>query len=142
MSTPATALRNASYHGDVATVAHLLQEGVDPNVADPYGRTALSGAAGAGHAAVVEVLLGGGAWPDPHEDYDTYETPLMAAASKGHLEIVKRLVQAGANPSFHVGVAQRTAEAYARSEGHAEVAAYLAGIAFNDPERRQSEPGR
>lgn len=103
-------------------------EAVDPNVADKYGRTALSHAAGMGHLAIVERLLVGGAWVDPHEDYDTCETPLMAAASNGHLEIVKKLVASGANPSFHSGVSQRTAESYARSHGHTEIAEYLAGL--------------
>jgi len=38
------------------------------------------------------------------------------------------LIEAGANPTFHVGAAQRTAAAYARTNGHAEVAKYLAGL--------------
>jgi ankyrin repeat protein len=103
-------------------------EGVDPNVADQYHRTALSGAAGEGHLAVVEALVAGGAWVDPHEDYDTYETPLMAAATNGHLAVVKKLIEAGADPTFHAGVAQRTAGAYARDNGHADVAEYLSGL--------------
>jgi hypothetical protein len=38
------------------------------------------------------------------------------------------LIESGANPAFHVGVAQRTAAAYARTNGPAEVAKYLAGL--------------
>jgi hypothetical protein len=38
------------------------------------------------------------------------------------------LIEAGADATFHVGVAQRTAAAYARTNGHAEVAKYLAGL--------------
>jgi ankyrin repeat protein len=128
MSTPAAALRTASYHGDAAIVRKLLLEGVDPNVADEFHRTALSHAAGEGHAAVVDVLLAGGAWAEPHEDYDVYETPLMAAATHGHLEIVKKLVEAGADPTFHVGVSQRTAESYARLHNHTQIAEYLASL--------------
>ena len=126
--TPATALRNASFRGDLAEVRRLLLEDVDPNVADDYHRTALSGAAGEGHLPVVEALLFGGAWVDPHEDYDTYETPLLAAAANGHLTVVKKLIEAGANPTFHNGVGQRTACAYARDNGHVEVAEYLSGL--------------
>jgi uncharacterized protein len=128
MTTPATALRHAAYAGDLAVVRNLLLEAVDPNVADKYGRTALSFAAGMGHLEIVEALIDGGAWVDPHEDYDTYVTPLMEAASHGHLEVVKKLITAGANPSFHSGVSQRTAESYARTEGHVAVAEYLAGL--------------
>ena len=80
MRTPAAVLRNAAYAGDVAQVGRLLQEGVDPNVADEYGRTALSHASRRGHATIIDTLLAAGAWVDPHEDYDVHETPLMAAA--------------------------------------------------------------
>jgi ankyrin repeat protein len=128
MSTPATALRNAAYAGDVIQVRKLLLEGVDPNVTDKHGRTALSHAAGRGHVVIVESLLAGGAWVDPHEDYDVDETPLIAAAENGHMEIVKKLVAAGANPSFHAGVSQRTAESYARNHGHTAVADFLASL--------------
>ncbi len=132
MNSPATVLRACAYSGNLTVVQHLLVEGVDPNVADQRGRTALSLASGQGHITVVEALLSGGAWVDPHEDYDVYETPLMTAACNGHLEVVKMLVQAGANTGFHVGVSQRTAEAYARCNGHESVADYLANC------RRQS----
>jgi ankyrin repeat protein len=128
ISTPATALRNYAYAGDIAQVRKLLLEGVDPNVADEYHRTALSLAAEQGHLAVVEVLLAGGAWVDPHEDYDTYETPLMVAVTSGHLEIVKKLVEAGANPFWHVGVSQANAAFYAHIHGHAAIVEYLSRL--------------
>lgn len=128
MNTPATALRNASFAGNAALVEKLLRAGADPNVADVHGRTALSHAARHGHGTIVDALLAAGAWADPHEDYDVYETPLMGAAEGGHLEIVKKLVQAGANPSFHVGVSQRTAESYARVHGFVEIAKYLSSV--------------
>lgn len=128
MSTPATALRNYAYAGNVPHVRRLLLEGVDPNVADEYRRTALSLAAEEGHLAVVDVLLAGGAWVDPHEDYDTYETPLMVAVTSGHLDVVKKLVEAGANHLWHVGVSQANASFYARLHGHTEIVEYLAGL--------------
>jgi len=128
MTTPATALRTCAYAGDLTQVRNLLREGVDPNVADEHGRTALSHASGQGHIAVVDALLAGGAWVDPREDYDVYETPLMMATFHGQLEIVKKLVEAGAHPGFHVGFAQRTAESYARNNGHEAVANHLAKL--------------
>lgn len=128
MNKPGCHLRNLAYKGTAPEAKRLLLEGVDPNVQDERGRTALSLAAGQGHIEMVRVLLAGGAWVDPHEDYDTYETPLMAAAKNGHLEIVKLLVEAGANPFYHVGVAQRTAESYARSNRHSQIVEYLANL--------------
>lgn len=128
MNTPATALRTAAYNGDFALVQWLLREGVDPNVADDHGRTALTLAAHAGHSSVVSVLISSGAWPDPHEDYDTYDTPLTEAASHGRLEIVKALIAAGADHTFHSGIGQRTAEDYARTEGHKAVVEFLATL--------------
>ena len=128
MSTPATALRAYAYAGDVAQVRRLLLEGVDANVADEYHRTALSLAAEQGHLSVVEALLTGGAWVDPHEDYDVYVTPLMVAVTGGHLDVVKKLVEAGANPSWHVGVSQANAAFYARLHGHTAILDYLTSL--------------
>jgi ankyrin repeat protein len=105
-----------------------MAEGVDLNVADQWGRTALSFAAGAGHQDIVQLLIEGGAWVDPHEDYDTYETPLVAAAENGHLTIVQTLIRAGADPRIHAGVTQATAEFYARQNGHVEVSSFLRSL--------------
>lgn len=128
METPAACLRLASYRGGLTEVKNLLAEGVDPNVADEHHRTALSMAACGGHVAIMDALIASGAWVDPHEDYDVYETPLMAAVIHGQFEAVKMLIHAGANPWLHVGVSQRTAEAYARNYGHEEIARYLADL--------------
>jgi len=128
MDTPATALRNAAYAGDLGQVKGLILEGVDVNVADQHRRTALLHACERGHIEVVTVLLAAGAWPDMYEDYDTFDTPLMVAAIHGHLEIVKKLIVAGADSSFHVGFSQRTAESHARSYGQMEVADFLASL--------------
>jgi ankyrin repeat protein len=125
METPAALLRTAAYAGDLTLVENLLREGVDPNVFDQHGRTALSHAAGQGHGLIVDALLAAGAWVDPHEDYDTHETPLMTAVVGGHFEIVKKLIAAGANPSWHVGVSQANAQFYARQNGHEAILKFL-----------------
>jgi len=124
-NSPAAALRAAAYEGNSAVVRRLIDEAVDLNVWDQRGRTALSLAAGRGHLEIVRLLLASGAWIDPHEDYDCYETPLIAAAENGHLPVVKALVAAGANPEIHGGISQATAEFFARQNGHLEVSEYL-----------------
>ena len=133
--TPAALLRAAAYNGDSVLVRRLIDEGVDVNVWDNWGRTALSFASREGHVEVVRILVTANAWVDPHEDYDTFETPLIAAAEEGHLEIVKCLIAAGADPSVHAGVSQGTAEFYARTNGRSDVAEYLLAQPLGGPSR-------
>jgi len=118
-------LRSAAYYGDLSTIRALIRQNTDLNIWDSTGRTALSLAAGQGNREIVSALIQSGAWIDPHEDYDTYETPLQEAARNGHLEIVKILIDCGANPLMHSGVSQTTAEYAARANGHKEVSQYL-----------------
>lgn len=136
-ASPAALLRTAAYHNDLTAVEKLIDEGVDLNVWDKWGRTALSLAAGQGNFEVVELLLRRGAWVNPHEDYDTYQTPLYAAAESGHLDIVNLLISEGANPHLHVGVSQRTPAEYADANGHVNVANFLRKIMEANPPRSE-----
>lgn len=122
--TPAVALWCAAYAGDLALVERLIAEGVDVNVWDGYGRSALTFAADGGHLAVARRLVAAGAWADPFGEDSVYLTPLMCAADRGHVEMAEYLLECGADPTRQGGAAFRTAEAYARGQ-HDFLAAIL-----------------
>ncbi|MGC4071052.1 MAG: ankyrin repeat domain-containing protein [Nibricoccus sp.] len=122
--TPASALWAAAYQGDEAGVRRLLAEGLDVNVWDRHGRSALTFAIKGGHLSIVRRLLEAGAWADPFEEGDIFKSPLMCAAEEGHLEIVETLLSLGADPTKHGGIGVCTAEFYARAR-HPYVAAIL-----------------
>lgn len=134
--TLAALVRTGAWTGDLATVRRLVEEGVDVNVADNWGRTALSLAASRGDLAMVDLLIASGAWVDlgEHDDYSTHMTPLIEAARAGSLAVVGRLLAAGANPTLHAGWSLATAEHYARGS-HPEVASRL--LAAEDAWHRQ-----
>jgi ankyrin repeat protein len=134
--TPATALWSAAYSGNIAQVERLLAEGVDVNLWDRYGRTALSLAAEGGHIEVVRKLIGSGAWVDPHDEGSVYMSPLMCAAEHGFVEIAELLLESGADPTRHGGWSVCTAEYYARGK-HRYLAAILSHA--EDKWRRSGE---
>lgn len=96
---PGRALRDgdvadAARLGDLEAVRRLVQLGLNINGRDAQGCTALLRAAGGGHAALVEWLLGQGA--DTALAARTGATPLSAAVSARREAIVARLIAAGA----------------------------------------------
>jgi len=94
-------LRNAVRDHDNTTVGHLVNGGVDPNVADVDGRTPLCVAAYSGDKSVVRLLLSAGAEPDQVVNHDFNSvTPLHLCVKRGHYDIVKLLVEAGASIEF------------------------------------------
>ncbi len=115
-NTPAGALWAAAAQGDITLVSHVIAEGVDVNLWDRYRRSALTLAAGGGHLDIVRVLLAGRAWVDPHDNYSTFQSPLMCAAEKRHIEVVELRLEKGANPTLYGGIGGMTAEVYARGE--------------------------
>ena len=89
------ALLDAVDAGNVDRVRELLDGGdVGVNDADEQGFTALYCAAGAGHMALVHILLEGGATVDQAKANGA--TPLFVASQLGKLEVVKVLFKSGA----------------------------------------------
>lgn len=79
--------------GDV--VGQFLTAGMNPNVTDENGLTAVAAAAAGGHGHVVTQLLSNGAKPNAASPQG--QTALMAAAKSGDVQAVKALLSAGAD---------------------------------------------
>jgi ankyrin repeat protein len=99
-----TALKWASYHGDVGTISILLLSGASLNVDDPSNSTPLMLASMNGHFDCVKILM--------KNDLETLDavneygwSALMLAANNNQVEVVRFLLDNGANPNTqnHVG---------------------------------------
>jgi len=84
----------AARYGQADTVKYLLDGGMQVDVRDAYGNTALIAAASNGQKELVDQLLAQGADIEARNDEEL--TALMGAAVKGHFEVVYKLVQSGA----------------------------------------------
>jgi len=84
----------AAMAGDADAVRRLLDLGFAVDSPDAQGCTALLRAAGGGHRATVDLLIGRGA--DPQHAANTGATPLSAAVSMRQAEIVDDLLACGA----------------------------------------------
>lgn len=90
-----TALMLAAWKNRRAAMQWLLDHGAQPNRPEREW-TALHYAAFAGHAELVEDLLGAGA--DVNARSTNGSTIVMMAAREGHARLAERLLAAGANP--------------------------------------------
>jgi hypothetical protein len=98
---PGEELRRAATTGDIAKVKELLDKGVDPNAANPYGGTALVYACDKGYPEIVKLLLERGA--DPKFKNNFYGFPAIGwAAQKGNVEIANLLIDKGAEVDFAI----------------------------------------
>jgi ankyrin repeat protein len=83
--------------GDAHAVHLFLQAGMDPNVADEKGKTALIHAAEKGRTDIAKLLLDRGAIINA-QDKIFGGTPLHWGAFNGHADTIKLLLNAGADP--------------------------------------------
>lgn len=81
--------------GDTAKVTEGLNQGIEVNVTDEHGQTALMLAADQGHVDTVKLLLQHRASLDLQNKLGG--TALMLASFNGHLEVVTELLKAGAD---------------------------------------------
>src|SRR5258706_178671 len=84
----------AAEKGDAATVAGLLDRGVDPNTADKDGNTLLMLATQAQSAPLVSLLLSRKAAVDARNAHG--DTALMMAALAGSVDLARTLIASGA----------------------------------------------
>ena len=84
-------LCGAAQSGDIATVREILASGQDPNVAGPYGWTALHSACENGHIEVIRLLVENGA--DVTARLNTGKTPLDLLGD-GHEDLRRELREA------------------------------------------------
>ena len=102
--------------GHFKCVETLLQLGVNPNLQNENGDTALMGASYMRHLHIVLLLLDHGANTDIQSRTDGW-TALMRASVRGHRDIIQLLLDRGANPDIpgHYG---QTAHIFAARYGY------------------------
>lgn len=88
-------LLEAACRNDVEEVHRFLQSGLNPNLYNEDGLTALHQCCIDDYGDIVELLLEAGA--DVNACDSELWTPLHAAATCGHLHLVKLLIEKGAN---------------------------------------------
>ena len=90
-------LIGAARAADADTVRTLLERGVDVDIAETDGTTALHWAAYRGDVETAQLLLDAGADAGAANRYGV--TPLTLAAGRGNAPIVEALLDAGADPN-------------------------------------------
>jgi hypothetical protein len=89
-------LISAARTGNIGNVRELLDRGVDPDIQDNFGDTALI--EGADNEWIVELLLEYDA--DPNIRNINGNTALLLTAFNGHIDIVELLLENGADPNI------------------------------------------
>ena len=128
-----TALRIASFHGNLDVVEVLLNADADVEIPDNDSFTPLYVASQEGHVDVVSALLAAGA--DVDRPQDDGATPLFVASEKGHADVAVVLIKAGADVESPIIESRATPIYIAAYGGHTEVITVLieAGADVNKP---------
>ncbi|KAJ8335791.1 hypothetical protein SKAU_G00391330 [Synaphobranchus kaupii] len=116
---------SAAATGNVEHVGMLLQDGVDVNAVNRFGRTPLQ-VMMMGNTAVARLLLENGANPNV-SDHSTGTTPLHDAAREGFLDTVKLLIQFQADISVKDYRSRRPID-LAQENGHLNVVYFLESL--------------
>ena len=118
-----TTLINAVFNNSLEDVENLLNQGVDVNLKNDCGNTALMIAAAKGNIEMLGIMIHLG--KADLNSQDCYgHTPLMWAIVKGHLEIVKILINEGAYINIQNNEG-RTALIYAVGENNKDMVRVL-----------------
>lgn len=115
----------AAQHGDTARVRSLIDQGVDADITDQYGRTALMVAAQAGHSETVRLLLRLGANVDARNELRS--TSLMLATLSGKADVAALLIDNGADVNAQAlnGLTALMLAAASREQGSLEIVKLL-----------------
>ncbi|NEZ03425.1 ankyrin repeat domain-containing protein [Wenzhouxiangella sp. XN201] len=101
ISGPDRQLLSAARSGDLGELYSALENGANPNVIGPNGRTPLHLAAWHGQRSAARALLSSGANPNQTDD-ETGETPLHTAVRANQPDMVVILMSGGARSSARI----------------------------------------
>ena len=133
-------LVEAAKNRDRAAVRALLKQGVDVNMRQPDGATALHWAAHRDDVETAGLLIQAGAQVNVTNDYQV--TPLALACPNRNLAMVETLLKAGANPNSALSSGETALMTAARTGSTDVVAALLArGADVNAKEAVRGQTG-
>ncbi|HHX82188.1 MAG TPA: hypothetical protein GX696_04300 [Pseudomonadaceae bacterium] len=113
LALSASDLADAAMQEDSATLAQLLQNGVDPNGGQADGSTALHWAVYHADTELAQKLLAAGA--DPTAVTRNGSTPLWLASNQGDAEMITLLLEAGADANESLALGRKPLMLAARS---------------------------
>ncbi len=114
---------DAALNGNLEAVSSMLKLGMDVNVADEDGRTAIMFAGFNGHTEVVKILIDRGAKVDAFDN--SHRTALLFAATGPFPETVKLLLDNKSNPNVVDNGEHFSPLMHAAAEGNLEIVKIL-----------------